>query len=712
MTVSTQNNVAIHRGNGAATEFDYTFRVLDETHLTVQRRDYVTKIVDKTYLPSEYTVAGIGTNAGSVTLNGPALSDDYEVVITRTVPVVQEVDIVNQGGFFPEVIEEQLDLTTMGLQQVREKAERSLTLPPGETGSALPSAAERAGKYIAFNASGDPYVTEGTGSNSSILPDLASTDPGKGAALVGTESGRTLAEKTDEIKSIADFTDVAEAFSASRTILLPDGTKEFADSPTVARGFGLFSVAGGELYQEAEATPAIFFDALNPKRDTTELIGARLSQVKGADISGGTNNNHALAKYTGGYRHRNALNAYDGQYGISFGYGLASETDRRTMFNIALGNTFRDMEGMGIENLGNSCSTIVGNVGSGANAANVDGRATFHAIRVSGYSLAAGDTTDAQVIGIVGAGNAFSGFSNGIALQNSSRLFNFSANYFENAKRAILISDSTALSSRATLGIVNFTSRQTDRVIENNAGNRIEFNFAADASDNSAETPAIEEFSAGGAKGFNQYRGILVNPPSTGALLRYNRNAIDIRVDGGGASGLTVAGSYCRIDAIVDGVASAGANITGSNNTGRIIATNCGTNGLSVAGNNNVIQVMTDGNVTITGNNNVISGKATGTITVTGTGNILTGLNPLKGTATYDPMSILAGDVLTTTISVPGAARQLHKVEIHNSQPLDGVILTAWVDAAGDQVTVQFYNPTSSNVDLPNGLLTAILTRV
>lgn len=221
MTVTTETNVALFVGNGIADEFDYAFRVLDSTHLLVEQLSATTGLVTKTYTAGEYTVSGVGTNAGSVTLLAGALSADYHLRVTRTVPYTQELDIVNQGGFYPETVEEQLDLTVMGLQQVGEIAGRALVVPPGETGFTLSQASDRAGKFLAFNAGGEPIETEGMGSDGALRADLAAGTVGKGVELVaylppGTDAVSYTAQERFEFEIWAnDFGAVGDGLSGS-----------------------------------------------------------------------------------------------------------------------------------------------------------------------------------------------------------------------------------------------------------------------------------------------------------------------------------------------------------------------------------------------------------------------------------------------------------------------------------------------------------------
>lgn len=72
-------------------------------------------------------------------------------------------------------------------------------------------------------------------------------------------------------------------------------------------------------------------------------------------------------------------------------------------------------------------------------------------------------------------------------------------------------------------------------------------------------------------------------------------------------------------------------------------------------------------------------------------------------TATYDPGSLLAGTGETTTVTAPNA--QLGEYVLATfSQPLQGIILTAWVSAVGT-VSVRFQNETGGTVDLASGTL-------
>ena len=75
----------------------------------------------------------------------------------------------------------------------------------------------------------------------------------------------------------------------------------------------------------------------------------------------------------------------------------------------------------------------------------------------------------------------------------------------------------------------------------------------------------------------------------------------------------------------------------------------------------------------------------------------------LQASVTYDPPSLAAGDGVTTTVTVTGAALG-DFAQASFSLDLQGITLTAWVSAA-DTVSVRLQNSTTGAVDLASGTL-------
>lgn len=135
MTISTTSNTTTQQGNGSNTVWNYSFLIPDANSLVVTLTliaDGTTEVLD----PSVYSVTGLGNpNGGSVTypLTGAALSSAYNISIQRILPLTQELDLVNQGAFNPDVVESEFDNVVMMTQQLQEQIDRALAFPVGAT---------------------------------------------------------------------------------------------------------------------------------------------------------------------------------------------------------------------------------------------------------------------------------------------------------------------------------------------------------------------------------------------------------------------------------------------------------------------------------------------------------------------------------------------------------------------------------------------------
>lgn len=133
MTVSSEVQKVIANGNDTATTFSFTFTVFDSSDIEV----YVKTAAGAVTQISE----GTGANAYSVTLTDPntlpstgsitypedevtPLPTGDKIVIVRHLTLGQETDLINQGAFSAQTLEDQLDKLAMMIIQMQEQIDR------------------------------------------------------------------------------------------------------------------------------------------------------------------------------------------------------------------------------------------------------------------------------------------------------------------------------------------------------------------------------------------------------------------------------------------------------------------------------------------------------------------------------------------------------------------------------------------------------------
>lgn len=138
MTIESTVDRVTYQGNGSNTNFSYAFLIPEQEDLVLT----VTTIADSSteIIPSSaYSVTGIGESAGGIVTyptSGPALSTAYNITIQRTLDLVQETQLVNQSGYYPNVVEDALDYLMMSIQQLNGQLDQCLAFPVGVEASA------------------------------------------------------------------------------------------------------------------------------------------------------------------------------------------------------------------------------------------------------------------------------------------------------------------------------------------------------------------------------------------------------------------------------------------------------------------------------------------------------------------------------------------------------------------------------------------------
>ena len=157
-------------GNGTASTFPFAFKVFTAADVVVVKLEVSTSVETVLTLTTDYTVTlnpdQNGNPGGSVRLVAGNLATGFNLVITSALEPLQGTDLTNQGGFYPEVINDALDKAVILHQQQQDELDRSIKFSLTNTIGSLEiseSAAGRANKVLAFDNSGEFQVAQELG---------------------------------------------------------------------------------------------------------------------------------------------------------------------------------------------------------------------------------------------------------------------------------------------------------------------------------------------------------------------------------------------------------------------------------------------------------------------------------------------------------------------------------------------------------------------
>lgn len=172
MTISsTTRKAGPFIGNGSTVAFPFAFKVFQASDLLVVRLDTSLNVEHELTLNTDYTVTlnldQDSNPGGAVTLIGGPLVSGYTLTLTSDLANLQPTDLTNQGGFYPDVINDALDRATIQIQQLQEQTDRSLKVAVSSTVDAtLPPPGPN--DLIGWNSSGDALVNIDPGSIATV----------------------------------------------------------------------------------------------------------------------------------------------------------------------------------------------------------------------------------------------------------------------------------------------------------------------------------------------------------------------------------------------------------------------------------------------------------------------------------------------------------------------------------------------------------------
>jgi hypothetical protein len=147
----TRRVVYVASGTGP---YNFTFEILAATDIAVYRDDALLTIT------TDYTVTINSNGTGFVTLVAtPTGATQIAIVGDRSIQ--RMTDFVTGGDFFANTVNDEMDQQTIFAQQNAEGLGRALLAPatdPTSINMTLPRATLRAGRYLGFDASGNPIA--------------------------------------------------------------------------------------------------------------------------------------------------------------------------------------------------------------------------------------------------------------------------------------------------------------------------------------------------------------------------------------------------------------------------------------------------------------------------------------------------------------------------------------------------------------------------
>ena len=151
MTVSSQTPINRSTGNGVTTVFPYGFKIISEADIEVTV-DGVVKTLNV-----DYTVSGVGNEAGGNVTMTAAPANLASVVRRRNMALVRTTDYQDQGEMPAATLDSDFDSAVLMIQQVDEQIWRAVTVPAGVTGfdGQLPDPV--ASMFLRINSAGDGF---------------------------------------------------------------------------------------------------------------------------------------------------------------------------------------------------------------------------------------------------------------------------------------------------------------------------------------------------------------------------------------------------------------------------------------------------------------------------------------------------------------------------------------------------------------------------
>lgn len=214
---ATARRAGPYASNGVTTAFGFTFKVFDEADLRVVQNDG--GVETDAVLNSDYTVSLNADQEASPggTINYSTAPDGPTITIVGALDYDQPTQLPDGGAYRAQTNMNALDRLAMLIQQIRELFNRAIKFPVSDSDdlvTTLPTAVQRAGKALVFDAQGNVDVSANIAAeaaaaeasrlaiDSRIYPGTYSDDPSTRPDGSAVQDGDRYFNSTDDNERI------------------------------------------------------------------------------------------------------------------------------------------------------------------------------------------------------------------------------------------------------------------------------------------------------------------------------------------------------------------------------------------------------------------------------------------------------------------------------------------------------------------------------
>lgn len=166
MTISNPAAAVTLQGNGSTTQFAFNFEIPYQSDGVTPAIEVWTNVagVVTQLTPQQYAVSGLGSPTGGYVIYPLGVVPPAVPLPTGSTITIMRAEWYTQPNafpntnFIPRTVETGLDWLEMQIQQLVYEGSLTVQLAPGDSMEEFPSAAERAGMILGFDAQGNPIA--------------------------------------------------------------------------------------------------------------------------------------------------------------------------------------------------------------------------------------------------------------------------------------------------------------------------------------------------------------------------------------------------------------------------------------------------------------------------------------------------------------------------------------------------------------------------